>query len=289
MKKKQITALLLSTLLIFGCSACAGNTNESSASSETSVSSAEPTPTEEPDVVPEDGVYTAEFKTDSSMFQANETCEGMGTLTVENGEMTLHVSLRSKKILNLYLGTAEDAKQNESEWLQPTTDTVTYKDGTSEEVYGFDIPLKSVDKDFDLALIGTKGTWYDHKVSVCDPQPIVEDTASDAETEVPKDGTYTCNVTLEGGSGRATIESPTELTVADGKMTAEITWSSPNYDYMIVDGEKYLPVNTEGNSVFEIPVAALDTALAVTADTTAMSTPHEIEYTLTFDSASLTA
>ena len=184
---------------------------------------------------------------------------------------------------------AEDAKQNESEWLQPTTDTVTYKDGTSEEVYGFDIPLKSVDKDFDLALIGTKGTWYDHKVSVRNPQPIAEDTASDAETEVPKDGTYTCNVTLEGGSGRATIESPTELTVADGKMTAEITWSSPNYDYMIVDGEKYLPVNTEGNSVFEIPVAALDTALAVTADTTAMSTPHEIEYTLTFDSASLTA
>ena len=274
MKKKQITALLLSALLIFGCSACAGNTNESSVSSETSVSSAEPTPTEEPDVVPEDGVYTA---------------EGTGTLTVENGEMTFHVSLRSKKILNLYLGTAEDAKQNESEWLQPTTDTVTYKDGTSEEVYGFDIPLKSVDKDFDLALIGTKGTWYDHKVSVRNPQPIVEDTASDAETEVPEDGTYTCNVTLEGGSGRATIESPTELTVADGKMTAEITWSSPNYDYMIVDGEKYLPVNTEGNSVFEIPVAALDTALAVTADTTAMSTPHEIEYTLTFDSASLTA
>ena len=170
MKKKQITALLLSVFLIFGCSACAGNTNESSASSETSVSSAEPTPTEEPDVVPEDGVYTAEFKTDSSMFQANEACEGMGTLTVENGEMTFHVSLRSKKILNLYLGTAEDAKQNESEWLQPTTDTVTYKDGTSEEVYGFDIPLKSVDRDFDLALIGTKGTWYDHKVSVRNPQ-----------------------------------------------------------------------------------------------------------------------
>ena len=64
-------------------------------------------------------------QTDSSMFQANEACEGMGTLTVENGEMTFHVSLRSKKILNLYLGTVEDAKQNESEWLQPTTDTVT--------------------------------------------------------------------------------------------------------------------------------------------------------------------
>ena len=96
-------------------------------------------------------------------------------------------------------------------------------------------------------------------------------------------------MTLEGGSGRATVESPAALTVADGAMTATIVWSSPNYDYMLIDGEKYLPTNTEGNSTFEIPVAALDTALAVTADTVAMSTPHEIDYTLTFDSATLTA
>ena len=89
-------------------------------------------------------------------------------------------------------------------------------------------------------------------------------------------------VVLEGGSGRATVDSPAALTVAEGKMTATIVWSSPNYDYMIVDGEKYLPTNTEGNSTFEIPVAALGTPLAVTADTVAMSTPHEIEYTLTF-------
>ena len=74
---------------------------------------------------------------------------------------------------------------------------------------------------------------------------------------------------------------------ADGRMTATIVWSSPNYDYMLVDGEKYLPTNTEGNSTFEIPVAALGTPLAVTADTVAMSTPHEIDYTLTFDSATL--
>ncbi len=81
------------------------------------------------------------------------------------------------------------------------------------------------------------------------------------------------NVVLEGGSGRATVDSPAALTVADGKMTASIVWSSPNYDYMIVDGEKYLPTNTEGNSTFVIPVAALGTPLSVTADTVAMSTP----------------
>ena len=79
------------------------------------------------------------------------------------------------------------------------------------------------------------------------------------------------------------------MTVRGGKGYVQIEWSSPNYDYMLVDGEKYLPVNTGGNSTFEIPVAALDTALAVTADTVAMSTPHEIDYTLTFDSATLAA
>ena len=79
------------------------------------------------------------------------------------------------------------------------------------------------------------------------------------------------------------------MTVRGGKGYVQIEWSSPNYDYMLVDGEKYLPVNTDGNSTFEIPVAALDTALAVTADTVAMSTPHEIDYTLTFDSATLAA
>ena len=202
--------------------------------------------------------------------------------------MTMHVSLQSQKIVNLYLGMAADAPDHEDEWLQPTIDTVTYSDGTSDEVYGFDIPVAAVDTDFQLAILGTKGTWYDHVVSVSNAVPAV-DGGDAAAAEVPADGTYTCAVTLEGGSGRATVDSPAALTVVDGAMTATIVWSSPNYDYMLIDGEKYLPTNTEGNSTFEIPVAALDTALAVTADTVAMSTPHEIDYTLTFDSTTLAA
>lgn len=101
------------------------------------------------------------------------------------------------------------------------------------------------------------------------------------------DGTYEVEVTLSGGSGRATVASPCEITVSGGQMTARIEWSSSNYDYMLVDGEKYLPVNTEGNSVFEIPVAALDEEIPVTADTTSMSKPHEVEYTLTFHAGEL--
>ena len=229
----------------------------------------------------EDGTYTAEFDTDSSMFHVNEASDGKGTLTVEDGQMTLHISLQSKKIVNLYVGMAADAPDHEADWLQPTTDTVTYSDGTSEEVYGFDVPVEALDTDFQLAILGTKGKWYDHTVSVRN----VEAQAAEA-VETPADGSYTCEVTLEGGSGRATVDSPAALTVADGKMTATIVLSSPNYDYMIVDGEKYLPTNTEGNSTFEIPVSALGVPLSVVADTVAMSTPHEIEYTLTFSAPS---
>mgnify|MGYP005954742581 CR=1 FL=1 len=281
---KQFVSLSVASLILAaaltGCGE-ASSTASSAVSSEAASAVSAAAASESTEAALPDGVYTAEFDTDSGMFHANEACDGKGTLTVENGQMTFHVSLASTHIVNLYLGKASDAADHEADWLQPTTDTVTYSDGTSEEVYGFDIPVTAVDTDFDLAILGTKGKWYDHVVSVRD---AVEKAA---EAETPADGTYTCEVTLEGGSGRATVESPAALTVADGKMTATIVWSSPNYDYMLVDGEKYLPTNTEGNSTFEIPVAALDTALDVTADTVAMSTPHEIEYTLTFDSASL--
>ena len=278
---KQFLSLSVASLLLAaaltGCGA-ASSTASSAAGSEAASSVASSAAASETAAAAlPDGVYTAEFDTDSGMFHANEACDGKGTLTVENGKMTFHVSLASKKIVNLYVGMAADADANKADWLLPTTDTVTYSDGISEEVYGYDIPVAAVDQDFQLALLGTKGKWYDHTVSIRNAQPKAEEAA-----ETPADGEYSVNVTLEGGSGRATVESPAALTVADGKMTAVILWSSPNYDYMIVDGEKYLPTNTEGNSTFEIPVSALNTPLAVTADTVAMSTPHEIEYTLTF-------
>ncbi len=236
-----------------------------------------------------DGTYIAEFDTDSSMFHVNEANEGKGILTVENGKMTIHVSLVSKKILNLYQGLAEDAQKDGAELLQPTTDTVTYSDGFSEEVYGFDVPVPYLDEEFDCALIGESGKWYDHKVSVSNPEPYEEsEDAGEGEEIALEDGNYMIEVTLEGGSGKATVDSPTEIRVAGGEITAVIIWSSPNYDYMIVDGDKLLPINESGNSVFEIPVSALGVPLEVKADTVAMSTPHEIDYTLTFDPASVT-
>lgn len=224
----------------------------------------------------EDGVYSADFETDSSMFHVNEACDGKGTLTVKNGKASLHISLTSKNIVNLFYGLAEDAQKDGAELLEPVVDTVTYSDGMTEEVYGFDVPVPALDEEFDLALIGTKGVWYDHKVKVTNPEPM------EAETTELSDGTYTVELDFEGGSGKASISSPATINVADGKITATFEWSSPNYDYMIVDGEKYLPVNEDGNSVFEIPVASLDEPMTVIGDTVAMSKPHEIEYTITF-------
>lgn len=236
-----------------------------------------------------DGVYTAEFSTDSSMFHVSEACDGKGTLTVKDGVMTIHISLGSKKILNLYPGLAEDAAKDGAVLLEPTTDTVTYSDGMTEEVYGFDVPVPAIGEEFDLALIGTKGKWYDHKVKVSDP--VAEDGREAAngsfDMSALADGSYTIELTMEGGSGRASIQSPAQLAIADGAATATLEWSSPNYDYMLVNGEKYLPVNTEGNSVFEVPVEALDAPLTMIGDTVAMSTPHEVEYTVTFHSETL--
>lgn len=246
----------------------------------------------------EDGVYTAEFATDSSMFHVNEANDKKGELTVKDGKMTIHVSLVSKKIVNLFAGTAEDAQKDGAEIIEPTTDTVKYSDGYTEEVYGFDIPVPAIDEEFDVAILGEKGKWYDHKVSI--KNPVKDDVATEKADDSDKksdgkkledlkleDGTYETEVTLTGGTGKATVESPAKVEIKDKEATATIIWSSPNYDYMIVDGEKYEPVNKDGNSTFEIPVSVFDAEMEVTADTVAMSTPHEIDYTLNFDSSSM--
>ena len=274
----KLISVLLFVLLLAGCGASAAPAvTTSPTTAEETVADIAATPTQETEpavaakVLP-DGEYTVDFETDSGMFRANEACNGKGTLTVKNGMQTLHVSLQSKKIVNLYVGTAEDAQQSGAVWLEPIVDTVTYSDGLIEEVFGFDIPVVSVGQEFDLAIIGTKGVWYDHRVSVQNP--------------VPQAGDYTCAVTLTGGSGRASIASPADLTSDAETLTATIQWSSPYYEYMIVDGVQYDPIQQEGNSTFQIPVV-LDADMTVSASTIAMSEPHLVEYTLYFDSTTL--
>lgn len=180
--KKKIIALLcmvvLTGTLMVGCGGT-DNQSETAISGQETVSGSEEVSdsqevsdpeSKEEEAVLEDGVYTADFDTDNSMFHVSEACDGKGTLTVKDGKMVIHISLASKNIVNLFPGLAEDAKKNGAELLQPTVDSVTYSDGITEEVYGFDVPVPVLDEEFDLALVGTKGTWYDHKVSVSNPE-----------------------------------------------------------------------------------------------------------------------
>lgn len=279
---KKLTVLVLTALLVLSMGACGQSTAapeatvktgaETTAAAETTEETAAPKTVEATAPALADGVYLADFNTDSTMFHVNEVCEGKGTLTVKDGKMTIHVSLASTSILNLYPGLAEDAQKDGAELLQPSKDELTYPDGLKETVNGFDIPVPALDQEFDVALIGKKGKWYDHKVSVSNPVPQGQEALADGE--------YTVEAVLSGGTGRAKLLNPTALTVSEGKITATIVWSSSNYDYMIVNGDQYLPITTEGGSTFQIPVESLGVEIPVTADTVAMGTPHEIAYTI---------
>lgn len=187
MKKSiGITAIVFALLVVAALGGCSSGSASSSASasgsasasastSATSASSAASASASSASAASQgkalaNGEYTATFKTDSSMFHVNEADNGQGVLTVTDDGMTIHIRLASKKITNLYPGTAEAAQAAGAKILEPTTDTVTYSDGAQEEVYGFDVPVPALDEEFDVAILGEKGKWYDHKVSVSDPK-----------------------------------------------------------------------------------------------------------------------
>ena len=173
MKKKNIVLALVLTALMLtaGCGAAKTETSAPASASAATSESVTTAPQSSAAATLADGVYSADFTTDSKMFHVNEAKNGKGVLTVKDGKMTIHVSLASVSIVKLFVGTAADAQKDGATLLEPTTDTVTYSDGTTEQVYGFDIPVPAIGEEYDVALLGTKGTWYDHKVSVSNPTP----------------------------------------------------------------------------------------------------------------------
>lgn len=274
---KFILSVLCAVLLLAGCGTSAPASETAPAPTEKVETVVEETPAPAEESTPEestagfpleDGTYSVVFDTDGSMFHVNEVCEGRGELTVENGQAMLHLIMPSKNVLNLYPGTAEEAGKEGSVLLEPVEEKVVYSDGFEDTVYAFNVPVTVLDEEFDLALVGKKGVWYDHKVSISDPIRLPDP--------------MTVELTLEGGTGKASLESPTKVEQTDDGYLVTLSWSSKYYDYMIVDGVTYQPVSTGERSVFEIPVTTLEEPLQVIADTVAMSTPHEIEYTITF-------
>ena len=228
----------------------------------------------------QDGVYTVNVDSSSSMFKITQ-CE----LTVENGQMNAVMHMGGTGYLRVFLGSAEQAAAADE-------DACIAFEEQADGTHTFTIPVEALDMGIACAAYSkNKELWYDRTlVFRADSLPrdaFASDVFVTAESLGLADGNYTVEVRLEGGSGKASVESPAKLRVEDGAAYATIVWSSSNYDYMRLDDEKYLPLNTEGNSVFEVPVIAFDSKVTYFADTTAMSTPHEIEYTLYFDAATI--
>ena len=167
MKNKKLMTILLAvlTMVMFTFAGCGGSAENSADNGNAAAAN---------EYGLEDGTYVVTFTTDNNMFHINEAYNDQAIMTVEGGAMTVHVTLQSKKIVNLFYGLAEDAQKDGAELIEPSKDTVTYSDGTSVEVYGFDIPVPALDEEFDVALIGKHGNWYDHKVKVTDPKPLQE-------------------------------------------------------------------------------------------------------------------
>ena len=227
-----------------------------------------------------DGVYQIQVDSSSSMFRI-EACE----LTVNDGSMTADMKMGGTGYLKLYMGTGEEAAKAPEEKMIPFEEAA---DGS----HHFTVPVEALDKELDCAAFSKKKEkWYDRKLAFLASSlgdavsvDVKMTTVSDLALE---DGVYEADVALEGGSGRASVESPAKITVKQGEATAEIIFSSPNYDYVRIGDVTYDPVNTEGNSTFELPVDGFDYRMQIVADTVAMSTPHEIDYTLLFDSATI--
>ncbi len=180
-------ALMLTTLTIASCGgkqtaaepateAATSTAGEAAAETANEAEAADEAATDDevqaPALALPDGYYTADFKTDGSMFHVNEVKDGKGILTVKDGEMTIHIVMPSKNVVNLFRGSAEDAQKDGAELIQPKVEEVTYSDGTTEEVNSFDVSVPYLNQTFDLALVGTKGKWYDHKVSVSNAVPM---------------------------------------------------------------------------------------------------------------------
>lgn len=306
-----VAALLTASLVLSGCggsgapasSSAAGSSAASSAASSSSSSAA----ASDKKIDLKDGTYTAKFTTDSTMFHVNEVYKERGALTVKDGKATLHVTLASTSIVKLFVGSAEDAQKDGAKLLEGKEESVKYPDGTTDKAFAFDIPVPVIDAEFDCALVGTKGKWYDHKVKVSD---VKEGTLEGASTGAAagssaaasskaaadgalntatglKDGEYKIDVTCEGGSGKGGVTGAV-LIIKDSKLTAKLIMSSDKYTKMVVDGQTYQNKPEDGKSTFTVPVS-LDNGIAVKATTEAMSTAHEVEYTVTLNSGSLPA
>lgn len=283
---KQKLTFLLAALMALTLTACGGQQTESTKQVADESDMAQPQDVVQEGMEPvtadalKDGEYTVTVDSSSSMFQVT-AC----TLTVKDGTMTAQMTMGGTGYQWIYPGTGEEAA------AAPEEDYIPFQETASGE-HTFTLPVEALDQGIPCAAFSKrKEMWYDRtlvfRADSLPQEAFAQGTMTTAADLGLTDGEYQVAVSLTGGSGRSSVASPARLTIQNGQVTATLIWSSANYEYMKVDGKQYLPENTEGNATFTIPVAGFDRAIPVQASTTAMSTPHEIDYTLTFDSATL--
>ena len=261
-----------------------------------------------------DGVYPIHADSSSQFFRI-----ASAELVVENGEMAARIEIPSMSYLWIYPGTKKEAS------AAPESDRIGFEEVDHHTV--FTLPVPALDTPVKCAAYSkAREIWYDRDlvfyasslpedaleidlpdydlieaaVRAYEPDgldellsaPASEHARSQAVPEAVSvdlpDGEYSIEVHMTGGSGRASVSSPTLLTVRGGRAWARLTWSSAYYDYMIVDDAWFYNQTADGgSSVFEIPIVRMDDPIPVVADTTAMGDPLEIDYTLTFYSDSV--
>lgn len=233
------------------------------------------------DILP--GEYSVSVESSSSMFRITGA-----TLFVVQGEqgssMHAKITLGGKSYTKLFLGSAQEASEAGGAGEVPFSENA---DGS----YYYDFPVSALNTPVKCAAFSKrKSKWYDRDIlfdASSLPQEKLLVSPEKPQKIQLKNGTYRIKTTLTGGSGRSSITDPAYVVVKDGLATAEIEWSSPNYDYMKVNNVRYdvdsKILDKGGNSTFMIPVYSFGKKMPVTADTVAMSKSHEIHYWLEFD------
>ena len=278
MKKKILSALIL----LFSFTAVVSGESADSADHSRIADSSEMTTVDEvieEGMIPvygdqiKDGVYSIDVNSSSSMFSI-ESCE----LTVADGEMTAVLTMGGTGYLYLYPGTPEEAA------AAPEEDLISH-DENEEGQHTFTFPVEVLDAPVDCAAYSKrKEQWYARTLafkSASIPSDCIGIERTTAETLGLADGEYQADLLLGGGSGKTTVETPAVLTVADGRAMIRLVINSSNYDYVLLDSEKYENQNPEGNSIFEIPALYFDAPIPIIADSIALGRSTEIEYTLT--------
>lgn len=280
MKKSLIFLgiLLLASLLLIGCGEAK---TPPTVQNPQGISDSENLPGQAEEISPiyanqiQDGTYPIEVSSSSSMFRIIDA-----KLIVAGGEMSALITLSGTGYEKLYLGTGEEA-------LADSDDKCIYYAEDTDGKYTYKVPVAVLNEDIDCAAWSIrKQAWYD-RVLVFQSGLIPENAITPELTAVPiSEGVYLIDVTLTGGTGRAKIKSPATMKITNSNKTALIEWSSPYYEHILLEGDYYYPINTSGNSVFEIPLV-IDADIPITAQTIAMSQPHEIDYVLYFDGGSI--